>query len=37
MAVMVQVDGKKYNTNNSGEFFAGSWDEVTKIDLNFCY
>jgi len=25
MAVMVQVDGKNFNNNNSGEFCADSW------------
>ena len=34
MAVMVQVDGKKLNNNNSGEFCADSWDEATEIDPN---
>ena len=31
---MVQVDGKNFNTNNSGEFCADSWDEAAQIDLN---
>ena len=36
MTVMVQVNGKNFNNNNSGEFCGESWDEATQIDLNCC-
>ena len=31
MAVMVEVDGKNFNNNNSSEVYATSWDEATHI------
>ena len=37
MAVMVYVDSKNFNNNNSDKFCADSWDKATQIDQNCCY